>query len=164
MVKKLIILFSAIIITVIIRAQAKNLAVAERLGYPKEWKLLIIHANDAGLLYSINMATISAFEKEGITSASIMVPCPWFYEFAKNYKDLDIGIHLVFSGEWKYDKWDGVLPSTKISSLIDKSGYFYTTSDGAAENGHIAEIKKRLVHKYSELLISGKMSPISTRM
>jgi predicted glycoside hydrolase/deacetylase ChbG (UPF0249 family) len=120
-------------------------SLAERLGFPKNSKLLIIHADDAGLSHSVNKATIAAFEKGGITSASIMVPCPWFYEFAeyaKNNKEYDIGVHLTFSGEWKYYKWDGVLPSNEIPGLINEDGYFYSSSIEAAQNGTVDEIKR----------------------
>ena len=55
-------------------SQVKN--IAETLGYPKDAKLLIIHADDAGLSQTVDSSVISAFEKGGINSASIMVPCP----------------------------------------------------------------------------------------
>lgn len=71
----------------------KNLA--EKLGYAKDAKLLIIHADDVGVAHSVDTATIAAVQKGGITSASIMVPCPWFLEtaaFAKQHPELDWGI------------------------------------------------------------------------
>ena len=118
---------------------------AEKLGYPKDAKLLIIHADDAGLSHSANLATMTAIKKKGITSASIMVPCPWFYEFAeyaKNNPELDIGVHLTFSGEWKYYKWNGVLPSNIIPGFIDTNGYFFSRSIDAAQLATVDEIKQ----------------------
>src|SRR6476620_6982892 len=105
-------------------SQEKNLA--EKLGYPKDAKLLILHADDVGLSHSEDSATITAFEKGGITSASIMVPCPWFPEiagYAKRHPEFDYGIHLTFTSEWKNYKWDGVSSSGDIPSLLGKDGY-----------------------------------------
>lgn len=52
--------------------------IAERLGYSKNARLLIVHANDLGVTHSENNASISALEKGNINSAAIMVPCPCF--------------------------------------------------------------------------------------
>ncbi len=53
-------------------------------------------------------ATNSAFASGGITSGSIMVPCPWFIDFAEHFKthpDLDVGIHITLTSEWDYYKF-----------------------------------------------------------
>ena len=50
--------------------------IAERLGYAKDARLLIVHADDLGVTHSENSASISALEKGDINSAAIMVPCP----------------------------------------------------------------------------------------
>ena len=105
-------------------------SLAEKLGYAADARLLIVHADDIGLAQSVNNATIEGFENGGITSGSIMVPCPWFIDFAEYYKnnpDLDVGIHITLTSEWDTYKFGGVSPATKIPSLLDKNGYFYPT-------------------------------------
>src|SRR5450432_2543823 len=67
--------------------------VQERLGYPASARLLVIHADDLGMNHSVNRATFEALEKGWITSASILVPCPWFPEvatWAKRHSDADL--------------------------------------------------------------------------
>jgi predicted glycoside hydrolase/deacetylase ChbG (UPF0249 family) len=119
-------LLSGLTLSLCLSAQpVKN--TAERLGFPADTKLLIIHADDMGMSHSTNIAVMKAFENKAITSGSVMVPCPWFPEIAAYVKDhplLDVGIHFTLNAEWKNYRWDGVLPSTEISSLITREGYF----------------------------------------
>lgn len=105
---------------------------AEKLGYAADTKLLIIHADDIGLAQSVNDATNEAFASGGITSGSVMVPCPWFIDFAEYYKShpgLDVGIHITLTSEWDFYKFGGILPSTEIPSLLDENGYFYPSTE-----------------------------------
>jgi len=77
--------------------------VAERLGYPANSRLLVLHADDFGMLHSVNKATIEALNNKWITSASILVPCPWFPEvarYARQHPEWDLGIHLALTSEW----------------------------------------------------------------
>lgn len=122
--------------------------VAERLGYERNAKLLILHADDVGVSHSENIATIKAFKESAISSASIMVPCPWFPEiaaYAKANPDKDFGLHLTLTAEWKYYKWDGVLPSNEIPSLLDEQGFFYSSSEEVAKYADPVEVEKELM-------------------
>jgi len=128
---------------------------AQKLGYPKNAKLLIIHADDAGLSHSENQATIKALQNGSVNSYSIMVPCPWFFEiatFAKNNPNYDCGIHLTLTCEWENYKFGPVLP---ISSLVDQNGYFYKTRQDFKNNAKPSEIKKELIAQIEKALQFG---------
>ena len=139
-------LFLGLIINNFLLAQGSK-TLAERLGYAKDAKLLIIHADDLGVTHSENSATISALEKGAINSAAIMVPCPWFPEiagYAKEHPDFDWGLHLTITSEWKYFKWDGVADSQHIPGLINNEGYFYESVEEAVEHGKATEVEKEI--------------------
>jgi predicted glycoside hydrolase/deacetylase ChbG (UPF0249 family) len=109
------------------RAQEKK-TLAERLGYPKDAKLLIIHDDDLGVSHSVNSAAIKAFESGAINSGSIMVPCPWFPEiadFAKSHPDADLGLHLTMTSERVYVRWGPVASKNTVPSLVDTDGYLH---------------------------------------
>lgn len=131
---------------------------AQKLGYPENSKLLIIHADDAGLSHSENLATIKVLQNGSVNSYSIMVPCPWFYEmavFAKNNPNYDCGIHLTLTCEWENYKFGPVLPVSEVPGLVDQNGYFYKTRKDFKENAKPSEIKKELIAQIEKALQFG---------
>lgn len=133
--------------TTISFGQQSSPTLAEQLGYPSDSRLLIIHADDLGVAHSKNAAGISAWELNGINSASIMVPTPWFPEiahYAQKNPEFDLGLHLTLTAEWKYYKWNGVLPSNEIPSLVNEKDYFYETVADVVENADPTEIEKEI--------------------
>jgi predicted glycoside hydrolase/deacetylase ChbG (UPF0249 family) len=115
--------------------QSQEKTIAERLGYPRDARLLIVHADDLGMAHSVNAATIKAFETGLVNSGSIMVPCPWLSEiaeFARANPQADLGLHLTLTSEWTSFRWGPVSSRDRVSSLLDKNGYFRLTESEAA--------------------------------
>jgi predicted glycoside hydrolase/deacetylase ChbG (UPF0249 family) len=114
-------------------ATAKTLL--ERLGYPPDAKLLIVHADDLGMAHSINRASIKGLETGLVSSASIMIPCPWLPEiaaYARTHPEADLGLHLTLTSEWSLYRWGPILPKERVPSLLDGNGYLYPTETEAA--------------------------------
>jgi predicted glycoside hydrolase/deacetylase ChbG (UPF0249 family) len=118
-------------------ALAQTKTIAERLGYPANSKLLIVHADDLAVAHSEDSASFDALDKHAATSASIMVPCPWLTEvaeYAKAHPDADLGLHLTVTAEWKNYRWGPVESKDKVPSLLDPSGSLWPEVDAAVRN------------------------------
>lgn len=123
--KKILILFTTIAF-VGLNLQAQTLA--ERLGYKKTDKLLIINNDDVGMCHAANTATIEGMENGLISSATIMTPCPWYNEiadYAIANPDKNFGIHLTLTAEWKKYRWGTVAPRNEVPGLYDEQGYMW---------------------------------------
>jgi predicted glycoside hydrolase/deacetylase ChbG (UPF0249 family) len=119
----------------------------EKLGYPKDAKLLIIHGDDLGVSHSEDEATFNAMKKEVVSSASIMVPCPWFSEvaaYAVAHPQSDLGLHLTLTSEWKYYKWAPISANNEVPGLINKQGYLYSSVDSVYRQAKLVEVEKEL--------------------
>ena len=128
-------------------AQTRPKTVQERLGYPPSARLLVIHADDLGMDHSVNRATFDALEKHWITSASILVPCPWFPEvesWTKDHPDADLGIHQALNSEWTGFRWGPVSSKDRVPSLLDAEGYLPLDTPEVAKNAKPAEVEQEL--------------------
>jgi predicted glycoside hydrolase/deacetylase ChbG (UPF0249 family) len=128
-------------------SQTTTKTLVEQLGYPRDAKLLIVHADDLGAAHSINRAAIKALESGLVSSASIMIPCPWLPEiaaYARAHPEADLGLHLTLTSEWSLYRWAPVLGRERVPSLLDSSGYLYPLENEAAAHMDIKEVEAEI--------------------
>lgn len=140
-------LVTAAVFVLLSQAIAQTKSLAERLGYPAESKLLIIHADDLAVAHSEDIASFDALDKHAASSASIMIPCPWLNEvadYAKAHPDADLGLHLTLTAEWQTYRWGPVSPKEQVSSLLDPSGYLWPETGPAVQHIKADEAEREI--------------------
>jgi predicted glycoside hydrolase/deacetylase ChbG (UPF0249 family) len=133
--KNLIMLFSGLFLLLSVSVSGQSLV--EKLGYPRDSRLLIINCDDVGMCHAANMAAVEGQEKGMISSGTIMVPCPWFPEiadYARNHPGLSFGVHLTHTAEWAGYRWGPVAPDNLVPGLLDQDGYLRKDVTGVYQN------------------------------
>jgi len=128
-------------------AQTPAPTLQEKMGHSANARLLILHADDVGMSRSVNKATLEALEKGWVTSASVLVACPWFPEvarWAKEHPDADLGIHLALNSEWTGFRWGPVTRTSLVPTLTDAQGYLPLTSEEVMEKAASADVEQEL--------------------
>lgn len=145
-----------------------NGKIQKRLGYPRNTKLLIIHADDLGMAVSENAASLEVMGEGFVNSGSVMVPCPAFHSFVDEIRTnpkADIGIHLTLTSEWCEYKWGPVLSPKKVSSIVDQNGLFFESNNLVNINSIIKEVEKEFRAQIRIALESGlDLTHIDTHM
>ena len=76
----------------------KSNPVLRKLGLADTDRAVIIHIDDVGSCQAANSAYAELVDFGLISSAAIMVPCPWFPQAAAYYRanadKIDMGVHL----------------------------------------------------------------------
>lgn len=115
-------------------------------------RYLIINADDFGMCRSANLAVIDLFKKGGITSATIMAPCPWAKEaavWAAEHPEYAVGLHLTTTSEWGNYRWAPV--ADNVPSLKDEEGFMWHESDQFEEHATLEDVRKEINAQYDRL-------------
>ena len=138
-------LLATLLLSTAVNAQTRT--IAERLGHPRDAKLLILHADDLGVAHSENAASFAALDSGGVNSASIMMTTPWVTETANYMREkpnADLGLHLVMTSEWDTYRWGGVAPNDKTQSLHEPDGTMARQVRTVATRAKIDEVEREL--------------------
>jgi predicted glycoside hydrolase/deacetylase ChbG (UPF0249 family) len=145
-------------LSIVSAARAQTRTVAERLGLPEDTKLLIIHADDLAVAHSVDQASFKALAAHAVSSASVMVPCPWLTEvaeFARRHPEADIGLHLTLTSEWKTYRWGPVAGRDLVPGLLDPGGYFWADVPPVVRHAKPEEVEREIHAQVEEALKLG---------
>ena len=131
---------------------------AERLGWSAGTKVVIFHVDDAGMSHNSNMGAIRAMEEGVATSTSIMMPCSWVPEIAAYVKDhpqVDVGIHLTHTSEWKNYRWGPVAGKSVVPGLVDTHGYLWADVADVVAHATADEVEAEIRAQIDKALSMG---------
>ena len=112
---------------------------AQRLGYAADAKLVIINADDLGSCHSANVGVFECLATGTVTSATLMVPCPWAREASGRYRGEDVGVHLTLNAEYPLYRWG---PITYAPSLLGGDGGFPRTVEDVWDHADLDEVRR----------------------
>ncbi len=113
--------------------------VAERLNYPSDAKLLILHCADLGLCHAATVGVYDALREGVATTASLIVPAPWARESASRFRGEDVGVQLTLNAEHDLYRW---APITQAPSLLDGDGGFPRTVSDVWDHADLDEVRR----------------------
>ncbi len=128
-------------------AQTIDSTYAEKLGYPKGAKVLILHVDDVGMSFESNEGAITAMTKGVANSCSVMMPCSWvpaFVHFFKQNPTIDVGLHLTLTSEWKEYRWGPLAGETAVPGLTDTEGDLWPAVADVVKHASADEVEKEI--------------------
>ena len=120
---------------------------AEKLGFPEGKKVLMLHADDAGMCEEANIAIKNYLDKNEIQNAAIMVPCPFAkpaMKWAVEHPNVDIGLHLTLTSEWKTYRWGPVADLSEVPGLVDSNNKFWHEVPQVVKHASAEEVEKEI--------------------
>lgn len=138
---------SGIFILFCFHSFAQEQSYAEKLGFPKGAKVLILHVDDVGMSWDSNEGAINAIEKGVANSLSVMMPCPWvpgFLHYLKSHPETDAGLHLTLTSEWKEYRWGPLKGKPAVPGLVDKEGALWPSVEEVVKNASADEVEMEI--------------------
>jgi hypothetical protein len=120
---------------------------ADKLGFPKGARVLIMHVDDVGMSWDSNQGAIEAIEKGVATSLSIMMPTPWvpgFFHYLRKHPRIDAGLHLTLTSEWMDYRWSPLSGKSKTPGLVDPEGAFWHGVAQVVESATADEVETEI--------------------
>jgi predicted glycoside hydrolase/deacetylase ChbG (UPF0249 family) len=141
---------------------------AEKLGYPKGKKVLLLHMDDIGMCPEANAAAERYINQKDLMSAAVMMPCPNaadFIAWAKKHPVPDIGLHLTLTSEWETYRWPSVTDPAKVPGLIDPEGKLWHEVPDVVMHASAAEVETEIRAQIEKCLALGyRPTHIDTHM
>jgi predicted glycoside hydrolase/deacetylase ChbG (UPF0249 family) len=133
----------------------------KKLGLSNNDRAVIFHADDISMSQAALSAYIDLAHGDTVTSAALMVPCPWFpatATFLRENQDklqLDVGVHLTLTSEWVHYRWGPISTGDPATGLLDNQGYFHAACAPLQEKADAASVQQELTSQIERALASG---------
>jgi predicted glycoside hydrolase/deacetylase ChbG (UPF0249 family) len=155
--KKLTLFFITLGFSLNVTAQQSQ-TYAEKLGWPKGSRVIILHVDDAGMSHESNLGVEKATSTGVANSTSVMMPCSWVPEF-KTYLDkhpaLDAGLHLTLTSEWDNYRWGPLAGKPAVPGLVDKQGAMYSSVQAVYFTAKADEVDREIRAQYDRAITMG---------
>lgn len=169
--KSILLILSVFLISLIfvsLTVGQEKMTNAEKLGFPKGKKIILLHSDDAGMCEEANIAVWSYSLKNHVQSAAVMMPCAnaeEMVEWAKKHPDADVGVHLTLTSEWKTYRWGTITDPKKVPGLIDRDGKMWRSVAEVVKNATPKEVETEIHAQIDKMLRMGyKPTHIDTHM
>ncbi|HSL45564.1 MAG TPA: polysaccharide deacetylase family protein, partial [Anaerolineales bacterium] len=119
---------------------------------------VIIHTDDIGMCHAAVQAFKDLWTFGTITSAAVMVPCPWFPAVARMCREnpeIDMGVHATLNSEWESFRWGPVSTRDPDSGLLDADGYFHQWHQAVYDNARPEAVEREANAQIERALAAG---------
>lgn len=134
----------------------------QKLGCDDDDRVVILHADDIGMCQAGLAAYAEMVEFGLLSSAAVMVPCPWFPATAVLYRTLqathphlDLGVHVTLTSEWEGYRWGPISTRDETSGLLDAEGYFPRQTAPVQAHGRAAAVLAEMEAQLQRALAAG---------
>jgi chitin disaccharide deacetylase len=120
---------------------------AERLGWNKGDRVLILHMDDAGMSHDSNAGIEQVLEKGAARSLSVMMPTPWVPEivhYIKAHPGTDAGLHLTLTSEWHEYRWGPLAGAPAVPGLVDSEGALWSSVAAVVSHAKAGEVDREM--------------------
>ncbi len=134
----------------------------KKLGLSDNDRVVIFHADDIGMCHASLAAYSDMIDFGLLSSAAVMVPCPWFPATAVYCREnqaakpqIDMGVHLTLTSEWDNFRWGPAAECGIQSGLLDTEGYFYRDCDPVQAQAQGTAVTRELTAQIERALAAG---------
>jgi cyclopropane fatty-acyl-phospholipid synthase-like methyltransferase/predicted glycoside hydrolase/deacetylase ChbG (UPF0249 family) len=114
--------------------------ILQRIGYGPDDKVIVVHADDVGMCQATVPAFFELMASGLVSSGSAMVPCPWFSDVVRRYREcagpIDLGVHLTLTCEWDAYRWGAISTCDPTTGLLDEEGFFHRNQSAWVGEDH----------------------------
>ncbi len=138
------------------------------LGFSNTDRVVIIHLDDVGMCQASVEAYIDLVDFGLISSASVMVPCPWFpavVDYSRHHAGIDLGVHLTLNCEWQTYRWGPISVEGIKGGLIDSDGYLFRSPEDTDRYANPDAVRSEIAAQLNRALNAGiDVTHIDTHM